>query len=224
MKLDRKEIAKLLNINKEALKQIERRKTLDKRLQEIGYNLIKKYIRDNKTFYELEKIVEPNSKQKINKEFRVKKTDNFINYFNERTDTTKPNSIGDLVNKVDVNKNTIIKWDNTLENKKILSKDGYFYFRLEANELFQVTKEEYSMFWKNKAYIAAFKDLQNKYIKGQLTLMQLQLASAEIGAIINTIENKYYFKVKKYKVNENNKLYIDIKNLIGGTVTRTDNK
>lgn len=214
MKVCRNELKDLLDINLNALKQIERRNTLEKRLLERGYILLNKSIENKKTIYELGISKD---KQIINKIYNISKTGCFINYFNIRT-AEEPDTIDDIANKVKINKNTVIKWDNTLQDKKIISKDGYYYFKLdkELGELTQVTIEEYKSFWKNKAYVNAFKKLQDKYTRGEITLAELQLAKGELDVIIKTIENKYYYKVKKYKVNKDNKLYIDTMNLIRG--------
>ncbi|NSB15849.1 hypothetical protein [Clostridium beijerinckii] len=214
MKVDRSGLKSILNINLNALKQVERRKTLDKRLLERGYILLDKSIENKKTIYELGISKD---KQIINKLYNISKTDCFINYFNIRT-AEEPDTIDDIASKVKINKNTVIKWDNTLQDKKIISKDGYYYFKLDKalGELAQVTIEEYKSFWKNKAYVNAFKKLQDKYTRSEITLAELQLAKGELDVIIRTIENKYYYKVKKYKVNKDNKLYIDTMNLIRG--------
>jgi len=214
MKVSRNELKSILEVNLNALKQIERRYTLDNRLLEKGYILLNKYIEGNKTMYELE-ISKP--KQIISKTYNVNKTNNFIDYFNIRT-KEEPNTIEEIATKANINKKTVAKWDNTLQDKRILSKDGYYYFRLDKDEgeMIQVSIEEYKSFWKNKAYINAFAKLQNKYIKGEISLTELQLASGEVAVIISTIENKYYYKIKKYRVDKSNELYQDTKKLIEG--------
>lgn len=214
MKVSRHELKNILEVNLNALKQIERRNTLNKRLLEKGFKLVKKYTQDNKTMYELQQC---STRRIINKTYNVKKADNFIDYFNIRT-KEEPNSIEEIAIKANINKNTVIKWDNTLQDRRIISKDGYYYFKLDKDQggLIQVSQEEYKSFWRNKAYINAFKKLQDKYITGEITLTELQLSSGEIAVIISTIENKYYYKIKKYKVNKDNKLYIDTVNLIRG--------
>ena len=214
MKVCRNELKVILNINLNALKQIERRKTLDKRFLDKGYTLVDKYIENNKTIYELELS---KTKQIISKTYNVNKTNNFIDYFNIRTNE-EPSTIEEIANKANVNKKTVSKWDNTLQDKRIIAKDGYYYFRLnkDQGEMVQVSMEEYKSFWKNKAYVNAFNKLQERYIKGEISLTELQLSSGEIAVIISTIENKYYYKIKKYKVDKNNELYIDTKKLIEG--------
>lgn len=214
MKVSRNELKNILEVNLNALKQIERRKTLDKRLLDKGYRLIDKHIEGNKTIYELEVS---DTKQLINKTYNVSKTNNFIDYFNIRT-KEEPNTIEEIATKANVNKKTVAKWDNTLQDKRIISKDGYYYFRLDKDEgeMIHVSMEEYKSFWKNKAYLNAFNKLQQKYIQGEISLTELQLASGEIAVIISTIENKYYYKIKKYKVDKNNELYKNTKRLIEG--------
>ena len=79
------------------------------------------------------------------------------------------------------------KWDNILLKNDIISKDDFFYFCIEEDQenriIRECSKEEYKSFFKNKAYKEAFKNLQKKYINGEITLNELTLASAEVGAI-----------------------------------------
>jgi len=214
MKVSRNELKSILEVNLNALKQIERRNTLDSRLLEKGYILLNKYIENKKTMYQLEAS---KTKQIINKIYNVSKTNSFIDYFIIRT-KEEPNTIDEIAIKVDVNKNTIAKWDKMLQDKRIIIRDGYYYFRLDKDvgELDQVSIEEYKSYWRNKAYVSAFNRLQEMYITGDVNLTVIQLSNKEIATIISLIENKYYYKIKKYKVNKDNKLYLDTMNLIRG--------
>jgi hypothetical protein len=131
----------------------------------------------------------------------------------------------ELAERSSVSSKTIRKWDNTLMDKEIIARDGYFYFCITndiENKIYKVEQsnnEEYKAFWRNKAYMSAFKKLQDKYYKGELTLTELQLASADIGAIRQVIDKKYYYRVKKFKTHKDNELYNDtmklIKNIYG---------
>ena len=103
MKVSRNELKSILEVNLNALKQIERRNTLDSRLLEKGYILLNKYIEGNKTIYELG-ISKPG--HTINKIYNVSKTNSFIDYFVIRT-KEEPNTIDEIAIKVDVNKNKI---------------------------------------------------------------------------------------------------------------------
>lgn len=220
IKVDKEYICKLLNIKKDTLRKIENKNGLCARLNEIGYKLISKIKEGRKVYYEIEQY---NNKKEIYKNmvkyvYKTNKKDQFSNYFILRTINNDkfPLNKRDIAEKAEVSTKTIATWDNRLIDNKIISKDGYFYFCInkDTGEITQCTHEEYKTFWRNKYYIDAFKDLQLKYIKGQITLDQLTLASAEIGATIALIQNKYYYRSKKYKTNEDNLLFNDTMKLI----------
>lgn len=209
-----------MQIKNDTLKKIENNNKLEIRLKEKGYLLKDKIKEGRKVYYILDQENEYKEmyNNMVNYVYNTTKEVEFTKYFNLRTLTNDlfPLSKADISNKVNVSSRTISNWDNNLVNKCIIYKDGYYYFTInkQSGEIKQCTKQEYNSFWKNKAYLKAFYDLQVKYIKGQLTLTELQLASAEIGSIITLVENKYYFKTKKYKTNKDNRLYIDTFNLI----------
>lgn len=220
MKKNKKEIAEILGVSIESLKKIEGNKTLEEKLKNKGYKFINKFKEGRKVFYEIELI---NESQEVlsnlcNHVYKVKrKKEEFCKYYMLRTDEDNiPRSKADISKDVEISKATIDKWDNKLIELKIISKDGFFYFSIDknTNEINQCTEEEYKTFWKNSHMLKAFNDLQIKYLNGEITLNQLQLASADIGAFMVAISNKYYFRTKKYKVNKDNKLYIDTKTLI----------
>lgn len=213
MKLDRNELKDLLGISLDAIKKIEKRNKLGERLEKNGFKLVNKYKDKNKYIYEIIKYNNA-AKKVIGAMYNTNKADKFITYFNDRT-VEKPISIKDIAKRVEVTERTISKWDNELQNKMILSKDGYYYFKIDksTNEITEISMEEYKSYWKNKAYINAFASLRRKYFKGDITLTELQVATGDIAVIINAIEEKYCFKVKKYKVNKN-EIYICTKELI----------
>ena len=203
MKCDRKRLKEILNISLNALKLIERRNNLEYRLNKVGYELIDKYKDKNKYIY----IIEKNSQQtkkELNNIYNTNRTDKFISYFNIRT-IEEPKTIKQIAEESNVAEKTVIKWDNTLQDKRILSKDGFYYFKVDRlkDEIIEISKEEFKSFWRNKAYLNAFEELRRKYILGEISLTELQLTSGDIAVIISMIENKYCFKIKKYKVNRN---------------------
>ena len=203
MKCDRKRLKEILNISLNALKLIERRNNLEYRLNKVGYELIDKYKDKNKYIY----IIEKNSQQtkkELNNIYNTNRTDKFISYFNIRT-IEEPKTIKQIAEESNVAEKTVIKWDNTLQDKRILSKDGFYYFKVDRlkDEIIEISKEEFKSFWRNKAYLNAFEELRRKYILGEITLTEFQLTSGDIAVIMSMIENKYCFKIKKYKVNRN---------------------
>lgn len=221
IKVDKEYICSLLNITKRTLKNIENKNKLDERLKNKGYKLISKIKEGRRVYYNIE--IEKENKELYNNIikylFNTNKEIEFSRYFYLRTSQDENNVIlskNDIANKTQVSNKTITKWDNKLIDNNIISKDGYFYFCInkENKTIKQCSVEEYKSFWKNTAYLKAFRDLQLKYIKGNIDLNQLTLASAEIGASIALVTNKYYYRIKKYKTNTENQLYIDIYNLI----------
>lgn len=208
---DRKQLSLLLNITKDNLVKLEKRNTLDKRLKSIGLKLIK-VAKESKTYYYVE-----NTTIGIDKSLRIRKEENFLEYFNIRS-KEKPTSIKDIAVKSKVNKNTIVKWDKKLMDNRVMSKDGFYYFKLDIgeNEIIEISKDEYSSYWRNANYVKALKRLQDRYINGDITLNELQLASANIGGYYSIINGFYCFKVNKYKMDKNNTIYIDLSKLIGG--------
>lgn len=218
MRCDRKKLAKVLGVTVDAIKGLEARQTLEKRLNKIGYTLKGKTKFKNRCYYHIKRSdninnVNPKeSKKLIRRIYNTNDTDKFEKYFDERT-VEQPKTLREIANKTGATEKTISKWDSTLVEKSILIKDGYYYYKLQDDKLYEVTEEEYKSFWKNKAYLHAFINLQEKYLNGELTLTEFQLASGERAVIAATIENKYYFKIKKYKVNKT-QLYKDTKKLL----------
>lgn len=54
--------------------------------------------------------------------------------------------------KINVNPSIVRRWDLKLLDKKIISNDGFFYFKLNKKEgaIEEVTKEEFSSFWRRR--------------------------------------------------------------------------
>lgn len=213
MECDRNKLKEILGASLNALKLIEKRNNLEHRLNKVGYTLIDKYKRKNKYIYVIQKT-NKKLKQKISNMYNTNRADKFINYFNIRT-IEQPKTIKEIAIESEVAEKTIIKWDNTLQDKRILSKDGFYYFKLDRSndEIIEISKEEYKTFWKNKVYLKAFADLRKRYMEGEISLTELQLTSGDVAVIVSAIENKYCFKVKKYKVNRN-QLYADTRRII----------
>lgn len=150
--------------------------------------------------------------------YNTNKEIEFTKYFNLRTLTNElyPMNKADISEKVNVSTKTITKWDNTLINKKIISKDGFYYFCLDKDKrvIKQCSKEEYKNFWKNKAIENNIKQLEERYYKGEISIREMLEENSDFTTKVNLISNKYYYRVKKYKTNENNQLYIDTYSLI----------
>lgn len=202
-KCDRRQLKDILNISLNALKLLEKRNSLKRRLNKHGYELVDKYKVKNKYLYVIRKS-NVEIKRKINNIYNTNRADKFINYFNIRT-IESPKTIKEVAIESKVAEKTVIKWDNTLQDKRILSKDGFYYFKVDRsnNQIVEICKEEYKSYWRNKVYLKAFADLRQKYMRGEISLTEFQLTSGDIAVIVSMVENKYCFKIKKYKVNRN---------------------
>jgi hypothetical protein len=223
MKLDRKQLAEKLNVKLDGLKTIERRKQLRKRLKDINLKFVKKIKEGKTSYYIIEEIKDSKTKVLVNSicrhVFATNRPKEFSNYFRERTEKSKNNipvSLEQLSQKNNIGISTIYKWDLKLLDKKIISKDGYFYFRIDKTNytVEQVTQEEYKNFWKNKGEFLSKQKIQEKFNEGKLSFQDAMDLVESMAALRMAIDDKYFFKVKKYKLNEDNLLYSDFLNLI----------
>ena len=226
-RLDKKGISELLNISSRSVERYDKNRQLESKLNKIGYTLKEIEIVKRKEYYVIQQkdliLTDAEYKQLYNNicrfTYSTNKYLNFSKYLEIRTQLSNEN---DAISKKDiailsgVSSRTIAKWDSTLQDKEILKKNGYVYFYITADtkQVIKCSKEEYDSFWKNSFLLKAFKDLQSKYLNGQITLNELQLATSEATTIASMIFNKYYYRTKKYKIDKDNKLYIDTTQLI----------
>lgn len=220
MKLNKQELSILLGVSERSIKRYINNNTLKEKLIEQGYILKDTIKEGRKKYYIIEQIGEKGVYNNMCKYvYNTNRQDSFSRYFHMRTEYSKVNKpVGqkEIATIAGVSRNTISKWDNTLIDKNIIAKDGFFYFYIKADtkEVIQCSIEEYKSFWRNKALLRAFNTLQGRYLKGEITLNELTLSSAELGSLIGMIENKYYFRTKKYKLHGDNKLYLDTEGII----------
>ena len=216
---DRKQLAELLNTTKDNIKKLEKRNKLDEKLTSIRLKLNKIEKVKSKTYYNVEEIPEIESiKYNIIKYvFEIKENDKFEKYFVKRTDNIKePITLELLSNHCNTSRKTISKWDNKMVDKQIISKDGFFYMYKDniTNEEYQISKEEYKNYWRDKAYLNELSNLQDRYYKGEINLTQFQILSIEVSNLKNAISKGYAYKVKRFKLNDDSVLYQDMSNLI----------
>ena len=221
MRVTRKELADILKISLGSLKNLEIANELEQKLYDRGYTFISKEKIGRNNYYTLEKSF-PEKEEFSNvckDKFKTTNTKAFSCYFVERTENTnKPITKKDIANKSGVSVNTINKWDKIMINEKIISKCGGYYFCIEWIEgdryVYQCSHEEYSEFWRANGYDKALKRLEERYEQGEITLEEVTKYSAQYGALISEREGRFCYKVSRYRVDKNNQLYIDTKDLI----------
>ena len=223
MLYNRKQLAELLNTSTNSIRKMEKRNTLNKKLNTLGYKLIN-ISKGNKTTYNI--VENDNPGIKALSTLNIRKPYNFTKYLNDRLQN-KAISIKDIAINSCVNKNTVVNTEfglNTrqlnknkkLIDNKVMARDGFYYFKLTLgdNEAVEVSKEEYNSFWRNMSYIKALKQLQKRYLNGDITLNELQLATADISSYYSIINGVYCFRVNKFKVDKENDLYLDLSKLL----------
>lgn len=221
MKLDRKELAEKLNITLNNLKQLERRGNLGRRLEDKGYKLIKKITTD-KTYFFIKDIKEDQESMQMYRNlckyaYNTNKPQQFGLFFRIRTlENNKPITNREISEIAEIGINTVTKWNNSLLDKGIILKDGFFYFYIDNfdKKIKTCSKEEYKNFWRNIQSSRKREKLQDDFLNEKITLEELMRKSEENGATRFYTEGKYYYRIHKYKTNEDNKLYIDTKELI----------
>lgn len=222
MRATRQELADILKISVETIKRLTRQDKLKERLEDKGYklNLITKEGRNN--YYDIELINK--SKEDFSnmckETFRTENQEGFANYFIERTENTD-NIVSkkEIANKAKVCLNTVNKWDKIMINNNLIAKDGYAYFKIERNplgerEVSQCSRKEYSEFWHSKAMLKVYKQLEDEYNSGKIDTQELIQLSMEKALMLDIIRDTFYYKINRYRLGENQELYIEVRDLI----------
>ena len=217
----RKELAELLNTSTNSIKKMDQRNTLEDNLKKHGYTLINKTKKGKTILYEVENISE--EKQTLYNidtyVFNVNDPVKFNKYFIERTSNTEiPITLAEMGERVDTTAMTVHNWDNKLKEKEIICNDGFFYMKriTATGETFRISKEEYNTYWKNKKDSKVLKNVIYKACEGVISVDEAVTISQQIAVIEATLEGYVCFRIKKFRLYENNQLYIDIRDMILG--------
>ena len=221
MLYNRKQLAELLNTSTNSIKKMDQRNTLEDNLKKHGYTLINKTKKGKNIFYEVENISE--EKQTLYNidtyVFNVNDPVKFNKYFIERTSNTEiPITLAEMGERVDTTAMTVHNWDNKLKEKEIICNDGFFYMKriTATGETFRISKEEYNTYWKNKKDSKVLKNVIYKACEGVISVDEAVTISQQIAVIEATLEGYVCFRIKKFRLYENNQLYIDIRDMILG--------
>ena len=222
MEYNKDQVCEILGVKKVTLRDIETNKKLEERLDRKGYKLLGKEKKGRNVYYNLE-LVNPEKEVYSNivkHIFGSDEEEKVAEYFIDRTENTHiPLGLKDISEGCRLSTSTVAKLDKKMMEVKIIKRDDFFYFCIDRTEgeqpiIRECDKEEYKNFWKNTAYIKALGDLQIRYNKGEITLTELQSSTLNLGSLIAVTERKYYYRVKRFKTDQSNKLYQDIKSLV----------
>lgn len=208
--VDRNKIIDILQISNEALKGIIKRKTLEKRLEEKGYKLIRQIKNGRKIFYELDII--NNTKENFNNLtyalFNTKKDNEFGDYLLYRSNNIDlPITNEMLKNFCNVSKTTINKWNKKMIEHGLMSKDGYFYIAKDYNKDGQLIryrltdKYEYQSYHKCSKYAKKKNEIGERYKKEEITFDEMEIMLSGINEYAKLTEQKFIYRVNKYNMN-----------------------
>lgn len=237
--VDKQGLCEILGIKPETLKKIVKTKTLEEKLTNKGYKLIKTTKEGRRVFYTL--ILENENMMVYNDLLKytfgtTKKKEEFAKYYKARTVANdymgkevevevsgvkfpidiKVATMEDFAKLSNVSRETIRKWDNKLIELGIMSKDGYWYFCIDnkKGEIYQCEQEEYNVFWYNTGICEALAILSGRFERGEISREELVVACAGVGNYVGAVEGKFYYRVKKFRTNRDNPNHIYINDLI----------
>lgn len=213
MKLNKKDLCELLNIKINNLKKIERTNSLQDRLKNKGYKLIKKTKEGRNVYYEIE---EDNTDKKLLNDictnlFNTREEEKFCNFVAYRVfNIDHPVSKKDIANKCSVNEHTIGIWDISLLKNNIISKDGFFYIAVDyievdgkTRETFRLTsRDEYNTFVRNSKATKQFDEATDRFLKGELNRREYEYIVRGISKYSILTEKKFIYKINKYRLIE----------------------
>ena len=145
-------------------------------------------------------------------EFNVKNGENFVNYSKERLENAEnniPATRKEICEKTGTATATAKRYDKKLIQKEVIKEDDYYYIKKEGDKKTIVTEEEYKSFWrKNRAIEIVFEQLEERVKQKEITLKEYNYLYEELREGYHL----FYFKVRRYLVNENNVIFKLIKN------------
>ncbi|MEG2289671.1 MAG: hypothetical protein RSC24_06855 [Clostridium sp.] len=223
MKLNVTELADLLGLKCEGVRTVIKRNKLKERLEQKGYKLIDKVKEGRKMYYIIE--LENENKEIYSNlckyVYNTSKEEEFSKFFMQRAISSKYDFITtnkEIAESTKVNAKTICNWNKTLIDKKIIGKDGYYYFCITRNgndvSNIQITEDEYKSFWRNKSMENTYNDLESKFKNDEISFKEAMQLVKDIGSIQTLLDNRYCYRINKYNLHEDNSLYIDTYNLI----------
>lgn len=225
LELTSKEICEILSVSKDALKKIESRQQLDRRLRDKGYELIskEKVGRSNKYFIKKINDYAFLYTSVYENMFGTKLYEEFSEYFLYRIfNINEPISATYLSKLAKVSRNTIGKWDDTMVENDMLIKDGRWYVAIDYTiedgkqvSTYRITdKYEYESYLNNSKLAKNKAKVRLRYINGEIDLDDYTLMIEGIARAEALTCDKVVYFVSKYKIPTEKKLIDDIYDLI----------
>ncbi|WP_252224999.1 MULTISPECIES: hypothetical protein [unclassified Clostridium] len=224
IELTRDDLLQILGVKNNTLKTIIRTKKLKERLLEKGYIYKDKVKRGRVSYYIVEVTTNTQDKESFSNIcdglFKTKKQKEFGDYYMYRTlNLDKPITKQLLSDLSNVSIKTITKWDKSMIENDLMTKDGYYYMAMEIDDSSEDKKpkyrltcrEEYMQFMKNNLEIGKRNKAHSDYIKGTIDKVAYNIIMDGTALSLLTNQNKIIYKVNKYQLN---KAKIDLTKLI----------
>lgn len=209
--MTREEIRELLGVNEQAMKQICKRNTLEQRLELKGYKLISKEKIGRNVIYE----VEPYSANEwfvIQSKYHIRKDklEDHSAYSSKRIETSDSMKLSRnrfiKDNELNVSGSTAKRWDDILVDEGAMQKDRVVYLKyiLSEGTVYEITKEEYSDFWKsNYEYMYQMANNERRYENGTLAKDMYESNKDMYKAALWSKEDCMVVRYTSYKEAEN---------------------
>lgn len=199
------EICELLEVNKDTLRSIIKRKKLEDRLNIKGYTLINKYKSGRDNIYELD-FVDKKSWSVIQLKNNIY---NYKEYENAKFSKTRIEHLdasrGQVIRLSETNiaEATAKRYDNILVKEGII-KEGeevYYIYNFKTKEYEEkITKEAYKTFWLYHSELKRqLKSLKNRREKYEISESQYDILVYSVYEQYGKAENKIAIKFKTYE-------------------------
>lgn len=227
--VNNKQLSEILGISEASVRKYISNGKINNKLLKCGYKLIKRFKKGRKFLCEIDEISEnKNTLNGIGKGiFNTNKLNELCDYIMYRDENEDlPISKQYLSEKCNVSRATVSKWDKIMIENGFMSDDGYFYVVKCLNsdkslKGYSLTNEE-----EYKSYISSTYKIRMAKNKLKKKLTENKIDSEEFDMFNDALteslyianDNKIVYKINKYNIERNNKLYSEIVNLIEETL------
>lgn len=227
--VNNKQLSEILGISEASVRKYISNGEINNKLLKCGYKLIKRFKKGRKFLCEIDEMSEnKNTLNGIGKGiFNTNKLNELCDYIMYRDENEDlPISKQYLSEKCNVSRVTVSKWDKIMIENGFMSDDGYFYVVKCLNsdkslKGYSLTNEE-----EYKSYISSTYKIRMAKNKLKKKLTENKIDSEEFDmfndalteSLYNANDNKIVYKINKYNIERNNKLYSEIVNLIEETL------
>lgn len=215
MELTAKQLSEFLGISLASLKVYKSNGRLTEKLAEQGYKIVSEEKRGRSIFYVLEECESTlTPAEQLCKNVFHTDPNVFPSYYVKRTECNEygrcnPVSNKQLAAEIGVGRDTVADWNKKLVDLGILVESGYVYYEIDKSTLEkrEITKEEYTLYWKNKKSEDEFIYYEAEFKAGRLSAVAYERLLSRKELENKAIANKACFRIKRYYLQQENELH-----------------